>query len=102
MGNFVDLYDVKVVDGYLFRCAVVHYLDERLFHVYNLYADYEDRFFYVDSGDLSCLVDDCLDLICIMSFLRDLSLLSKSLEFDFNFLRSAVFLIKDELERRKD
>lgn len=104
MGRIVDLFDVKVVDGFVFRCDIVNDLNARLSDIYKVYALYDEMdFTLVDSKSLFELRDKCLDIIKLIRYLRGLSLLvGKSLRYEEQRLQHIVDEIKEYLERRKD
>lgn len=101
MGGTVDLYDVKVVDGYVLRCDIVRDLNRRLNSVYEFYD--VAPLFCIGSDVLTELRENCLDVIRIMTYLCNLSLLSGNLlGFESKRLQNIVNEIAEILERREE
>lgn len=104
MGGTVDLFDVKVVDGYCLRCEIVRDLNQRLKYIYNFY---ETGFAYLVDvcgyEELNLFKDRCVELIDIIKYLRSMGLLRRrALDYESKRLQEITKQINDYLERGKD
>ena len=104
MSGTVDLYDVKVVDGYVLRCDIVRDLNKRLKYIFDVYDIYFSSLLFTDDVDELCdYFHFCDDFLRIVNYLRSISLISyKSLEYEVERVQVILTETISHLERRED